>query len=237
MQLNSDTPPIAAELRDPEVRQHTVASQIKIGIPFQIRSMREHRGWTQGKLAEKIGTTQNTISRLENPKTGKPTITTLLRIANACDVGLLVRFVPFGFYGDVIQAMDATHVEIPSYDEELESQSESEHEAALAAHAAAPVPLDWHSDYYANAIPVTPVMWNSLTASLNYPGSGLFIQNWFRSIRPGSMSNSLEGALRGYEAPVDVNPPVDIGLYQATKKGPQIETTRMDFYDAKPKRA
>src|SRR5207244_1896378 len=29
------------------------------------------------------------------------------------------RFVPFGFYGDVIEAMDATHIEIPSYDEEF----------------------------------------------------------------------------------------------------------------------
>src|ERR1019366_8461708 len=126
MQLNSDAPPIAVELRDSEVRQHTVESQIKIGIPFQIRAMREHRGWTQDKLGEKIGTTQNTISRLENPKTGKPTITTLLRIAKACDVGLLVRFVPFGFYGDVIEAMDQTHVEIPSYDEEVNDQAESQ---------------------------------------------------------------------------------------------------------------
>jgi transcriptional regulator with XRE-family HTH domain len=138
MQLNSDKLPIATELRDPEIRQHTVESQIKIGIPFQIRSMREHRGWTQEKLAEKIGTTQNTISRLENPKTGKPTITTLLRIANACDVGLLVRFVPFGFYGDVIQAMDQTHLEVPSYDEELKNQINSDYAVALNSYTAVP---------------------------------------------------------------------------------------------------
>jgi hypothetical protein len=30
----------------------------------------------------------------------------------------LVMFVPFGFYRDVIEAMDATHIEVPSYDEE-----------------------------------------------------------------------------------------------------------------------
>jgi transcriptional regulator with XRE-family HTH domain len=88
--------------------------------------MREHRGWTQEAVAEKLGTTQNTISRLENPKTGKPTIKTLLRIARVFDVGLLVRFVPFGFYGDVIEAMDPTHVEIPSYDEELAGEEESQ---------------------------------------------------------------------------------------------------------------
>jgi transcriptional regulator with XRE-family HTH domain len=132
MRLNSDTP-LAVELRDQDVRRYTVESQIKIGLPFQLRGLREHRGWTQETLAQKIGTTQNTISRLENPKTGKPTITTLLRIANACDVGLLVRFAPFGFYGDVIEGMDQTHVEIPSYEEELQHQIESEWAIAVGA--------------------------------------------------------------------------------------------------------
>jgi len=86
--------------------------------------MREKRGWTQEAMAGKLGTTQNTISRLENPRTGKPTIKTLLRIARVFDVGLLVRFVPFGFYGDVIEAMDTTHVEVPSYCEELAQQED-----------------------------------------------------------------------------------------------------------------
>ena len=125
MKLSSSAP-FAVELRDRETREHTVEAQIKIGIPFQIRAMRENRGLTQEALAEKLETTQNTISRLENPKTGKPTIKTLLRIARAFDVGLLVRFVPFGFYGDVIDAMSPTHIEIPAYEEEL--QDEAEHD-------------------------------------------------------------------------------------------------------------
>ena len=125
MKLSSDQP-LALEIHDPEIREHTVESQIKIGIPFQIRAIREKRGWTQEEVAQKLGTTQNTISRLENPRTGKPTIKTLLRLAHAYDVGLLVRFVPFGFYGDVINAMDATHVEIPSYDEELAEEQKQD---------------------------------------------------------------------------------------------------------------
>jgi len=126
MKLASEEQPLALEIRDPEIREHTVASQIKIGIPFQIRAIREKRGLTQDDLAKKIGTTQNTISRLENPKTGKPTIKTLLRLARAFDVGLLVRFVPFGFYGDVINATDSSHIEIPSYEEEFQEQQEQE---------------------------------------------------------------------------------------------------------------
>ena len=38
---------------------------------------------------------QNAISRLESHDYGKPTITTLKRLASAMDVGLVVRFVPF----------------------------------------------------------------------------------------------------------------------------------------------
>jgi transcriptional regulator with XRE-family HTH domain len=121
MRLSSDIQ-LAKELSDRETRENTVESQIKIGIPFQLRAMREHREWTQEKLAEVLGTTQNTISRLENPKTSKPTVKTLLRIARAFDVGLLVRFVPFGFYGDVIDAMAPSHIEVPSYAEELNDE-------------------------------------------------------------------------------------------------------------------
>jgi transcriptional regulator with XRE-family HTH domain len=38
---------------------------------------------------------QNAISRLESVSYGKPTITTLKRLAAALDVALIVRFVPF----------------------------------------------------------------------------------------------------------------------------------------------
>jgi transcriptional regulator with XRE-family HTH domain len=41
------------------------------------------------------GIKQQAISRLENPYYGKPTLTTLKKIAAAFDVGLLVEFVPF----------------------------------------------------------------------------------------------------------------------------------------------
>jgi transcriptional regulator with XRE-family HTH domain len=57
--------------------------------------MRDDEGWSQQQLAEKVGTNQNAISRLENPFYGKPTITTLKRIAAAFDVALVLRFVPF----------------------------------------------------------------------------------------------------------------------------------------------
>jgi transcriptional regulator with XRE-family HTH domain len=57
--------------------------------------MREEREWTQGKLGEISGKPRNVISRLENPNYGALTLKTLLEMASAFEVALLVRFVPF----------------------------------------------------------------------------------------------------------------------------------------------
>jgi transcriptional regulator with XRE-family HTH domain len=57
--------------------------------------MRDREKLSQEQLAEIAGMNQNAISRLENPFYGRPTITTLKRIAAVLDVALVVRFVPF----------------------------------------------------------------------------------------------------------------------------------------------
>src|SRR5207253_2649565 len=73
-----------------------VLEYIKNGVPYQIRSLRDQRGWTQGYLGEKAGKRQHGISRLEDPRYGsKLSIKSLLEIASAFDVALLVKFVPF----------------------------------------------------------------------------------------------------------------------------------------------
>jgi transcriptional regulator with XRE-family HTH domain len=68
------------------------------GIAFQIRATRDKREWSQADLARAIGMGQNNISRLENPDYGKHTLSSLKRIAEALDVALVVRFVPFSQY-------------------------------------------------------------------------------------------------------------------------------------------
>lgn len=87
---------IARLKKGPEARAKFVESQIINEVVFQIRALRHRNGWSQPALAEKIGTTQNQIYRLENTQRARPTITTLEKIAAAFDVGLVVRFVPFG---------------------------------------------------------------------------------------------------------------------------------------------
>jgi transcriptional regulator with XRE-family HTH domain len=57
--------------------------------------MREEREWSQGKLGKLSGKPRNVITRLEDPNYGKLTIKTLLEMASAFEVALLIKFVPF----------------------------------------------------------------------------------------------------------------------------------------------
>lgn len=82
------------ELSNKEYRDAFVSSHIDNGIPFQIKTLRKQRGWTQKELAERIGMKQERISALENPNYSKFTITPLKKIASAFDVALVVRFAP-----------------------------------------------------------------------------------------------------------------------------------------------
>jgi transcriptional regulator with XRE-family HTH domain len=95
MTLNSIKTLIRRLRRGHSVRQKFVESQVSKGLAFQIRAMRDRLGLSQEELAQKTGMNQNAISRLESYSYGKPTLTTLKRLAAAFDVGLIVRFAPF----------------------------------------------------------------------------------------------------------------------------------------------
>ena len=82
-------------LNDKKYRKAYVASQIKVGIPFQIKAMREKREWSQGQLADMANMLQPRISAMEKAGHGSPNIETLLRLAAAFDIGLVVKFAPF----------------------------------------------------------------------------------------------------------------------------------------------
>ncbi len=120
--------------------------------------MRDREKLSQEELAEKVGMNQNAISRLENPFYGKPTLTTLKRLAAAFDVGLVVRFVPFGELVDWVtgtphinRGLSAESLSVPSFQIEMESL-EGSREVAIeerlkyptdkAPHAAGQMPLD-----------------------------------------------------------------------------------------------
>jgi transcriptional regulator with XRE-family HTH domain len=83
------------KLRNKVFRSSFVSAQVRRLVTSQIKALRESKRWTQGELGLRAGMKANAISRLENPDYGDFTINTLLRLAKAFDVGLIVRFAPF----------------------------------------------------------------------------------------------------------------------------------------------
>lgn len=110
---------LISKLHDPEYRRAFVASQINIGIPFQLRALLKGRGKTQEWLAERTGMLQPRISGLLNPGKTRPNIETLRRLADAFDCGLAVRFVPFGDLAEWSETFDPESFNIPSFEDDL----------------------------------------------------------------------------------------------------------------------
>jgi len=86
---------LAAKFTDKAYRDAFVAEQIFSRLPLKIRYLREEQGMTQRKLGEVAGMAQTWVSKLEDPNYGKLTISTLLKVASAFDVGLQIDFVPY----------------------------------------------------------------------------------------------------------------------------------------------
>jgi len=65
---------------------------INLTIAHRVRELREAKGFTQKDLAEKIGTKQPSIARIESGRK-IPQIQILLKIAKVLSVRLIVEFV------------------------------------------------------------------------------------------------------------------------------------------------
>ena len=128
MSLLSKAGLLARIRRSKESRANLVASNLDKGIAFQIRSTRDKRNWTQAELAVAAGMAQNNISRLERADYGKHTLSSLKRIADALDVALIVRLIPFSQYIDWLsgtphldEGLRQEALAVPSFEEENES--------------------------------------------------------------------------------------------------------------------
>jgi len=102
-------------LRDKAYRDAYVRARINIGIPHQIRALREQRGWSQAELGRRAGKPSNVINRLENPESGGNTIRTCLEMASAFDVALVVKFVPYSRFLKEFEDVSPKALEVPDF--------------------------------------------------------------------------------------------------------------------------
>jgi transcriptional regulator with XRE-family HTH domain len=86
---------LTADFADEEYRDAYVEANIAAGVAHQVRINREARGWTQADLAQRLGSKQSLVSRLEDPDYGRLSIKTLLSLARTFQCALEVRFVSF----------------------------------------------------------------------------------------------------------------------------------------------
>ncbi len=73
------------------VRRGYAAAQASYLLAERVRNLRESRGISQQDLAERMGTTQSVISRLESGG-AKPSLTTLERVGAALGADVVIGF-------------------------------------------------------------------------------------------------------------------------------------------------
>ncbi len=107
------------KLRRKSFREAFVASEVKRGIPFQLRALMRKRGWSQDRLATEAGLTQGAVSRALDLSYGNLTLNTIIRLAAGLDVAFVGRFVPFTeILNDHDDASDRGSGDVPSFTDE-----------------------------------------------------------------------------------------------------------------------
>lgn len=83
---------LKGQLKDPEIKRYYDEFGKQLEIAYEVIKLRKERGLSQKQLADKIGTTQSNVARIESGRENFTT-ETLQRIASAFGRDLQVQFV------------------------------------------------------------------------------------------------------------------------------------------------
>jgi transcriptional regulator with XRE-family HTH domain len=101
---------------DEEYRNAYVQSFLNSYVAAQIKVLREDYPLTQAELAEKIGTQQPGIARLENVNYSAWKVETLRKVARALGVRLKITFEEWGTLPDEIEHFNREHLTRASFE-------------------------------------------------------------------------------------------------------------------------
>jgi len=109
-----------------KTRQSYVRAKLNVNLPSQIRALRLKREMKQGDLAQEAEMMQPRISAMERPGATKFNIETLIRLAAAFKVGLMVKFVPFSEMLKWENEFNQDTFNVVKIDEDVEFQKEEQ---------------------------------------------------------------------------------------------------------------
>ncbi len=150
-------------LTDRLFRREYVAEQARSGVAYQLKAMREARGWSQADLAKMANKSQSNIARLEDPDYGKFSLQTLLELSDAFDVWLSVEFVPFNTGLARTSNRSASALNAISFSDEMASSKPAISATSTAKLTVVGKPI--------NIVPRDAITWRELTSNC-YPISG-----------------------------------------------------------------
>jgi transcriptional regulator with XRE-family HTH domain len=120
------------QLRNRQFRHAYADEHLNLSISTQIKAIREMEKMSQTALAEKIGTKQTGISRIESANYDRWSIALLRRLAEAFDLRLRVSFEEFGTLWKEVDTFSRESLERRTFDYDPEFK-----EATAMAQAAA----------------------------------------------------------------------------------------------------
>lgn len=195
----------ADELVNPEMRHAYLEAQTRTKLAHQIRALRQQRGWSQHDLGAMMGKPQSNIARLENPDVARYTLSTLLELAFAFDVGFVAEFMTYEDFLRDTASLDPAKLQVGSFSRD-----------ALSA-------LYREPDHF-----------NLLTA-INVAGSVNPVESWNRSMRdyPDILSGTGLGPLGPWTTSVAGPGLADVrafasGVAAGASLVPQSARTRVD---------
>ena len=80
--------------KNPEFRKAYMDESMRLQLAYKIMQLRKTRHLSQAQLAKRMHTTQQTISRLEDPQNIEVTLSTLSKLAVALRAHLSVDLIP-----------------------------------------------------------------------------------------------------------------------------------------------
>lgn len=119
------------QLRDRQFRHAYADEHLNLSISTQIKTIREKQRMSQAVLAERIGTQQTGVSRIESVNYSGWSIAVLRRLAEAFDLRLRVSFEEFGTLWKEVDTFSRESLERRGFADDPEFKETTEVQASI----------------------------------------------------------------------------------------------------------